>query len=302
MKKLGFLLFVLLLTQFATGQEETKNDTVEGPWKTGARTNLRFSQVSLTNWAAGGENSVSGNFSGNIFANYKNGSSKWENSLDVGYGLMKQGEDAWIKTDDQLELVSKYGQKAFMNNENWYYSAMFSFKTQFDKGYDYPNDSVMISNFMAPGYLMFAMGLDYNPNDEFSMSFSPVTGKTTIVNDQTLADQGSYGVDPGEKIRYEFGGFVKFMYKKEIWENVEVASKLGLFSNYFNNPQNIDVNWDFALNMKVNEFLSASLTTQLLYDDDIDIKVDSNDDGTIDAEGPRIQFKEVLGIGLTFSF
>lgn len=302
MKKINILILVLLLTKIVAGQEETKQDTVEGPWKTGARTNLSFSQVSLTNWAAGGENSISGNFIGNIFANYKNGSSKWENSLDVGYGLMKQGKDAWIKTDDQLQLVSKYGQKAFMNNKNWYYSAMFSLKTQFDEGYDYPNDSVMISNFMAPGYLMFAMGLDYNPNDNFSMSFSPVTSKTTIVNDQTLANQGAYGVEAGEKIRYEFGGFVKFMYNKEIWENVEMSSQLGLFSNYFNNPQNIDVNWDFALNMKVNDFLSASINTKLLYDDDVDIKVDSNNDGTIDAEGPRIQFKEVLGIGLTFSF
>lgn len=302
MKKINILILVLLLTKIVAGQEETKQDTVEGPWKTGARTNLSFSQVSLTNWAAGGENSISGNFIGNIFANYKNGSSKWENSLDVGYGLMKQGKDAWIKTDDQLQLVSKYGQKAFMNNKNWYYSAMFSLKTQFDEGYDYPNDSVMISNFMAPGYLMFAMGLDYNPNDNFSMSFSPVTSKTTIVNDQTLANQGAYGVEAGEKIRYEFGGFVKFMYNKEIWENVEMSSQLGLFSNYFNNPQNIDVNWDFALNMKVNDFLSASINTKLLYDDDVDIKVDSNNDGTIDAEGPRIQFKEVLGIGLTFTF
>lgn len=302
MRKVSILFFFLFAVLTASAQEESKNDTIESPWKTGARTNLSFSQVSLTNWASGGENSISGNFNGHIFANYINKNSKWENALDVAYGLMKQGEDAWIKTDDRLELVSKYGRKAFMNNENWYYSAMFSLKTQLDEGYDYPNDSVMISKFMAPGYLMFAMGLDYNPNDNFSMSYSPVTGKTTIVNDQKLAGKGAFGVDAGEKIRYEFGGFAKFMYNKEIWKNVEMATKLGLFSNYFNNPLNIDINWDFTLNMKVNEYLSASVNTTLLYDDDVDIKVDSNNDGNIDSEGPRIQFKEVLGIGLRFKF
>lgn len=302
MKKFNIIILILLLSKFVLGQEETKKDTVKGPWKTGAKTSLDFNQTSFNNWASGGENSLSGSFRGNIFANYQNGNSKWENSLEVVYGLMKQGEDAWIKTDDKVELVSKYGEEAFMNNQNWYYSTMISLKTQFAKGYNYPNDSVKVSDFMAPGYLTLSIGMDYNPNDNFSLSLSPVSGKSTIVNDQKLADQGSFGVDEGEKARYEFGGYAKLMYNKEVWKNVEMKTKLDLFSNYFKNPQNIDVNWDFSLDMKVNEFLSLSINTTLLYDDDVDIEVDTNDDGVIDAEGPRIQFKESVGVGLTFEF
>lgn len=314
MKKIIVTALALLAMLVATAQDETPKDTVQGPWKTGGLTSLNFSQVSLTNWAAGGQNSISGNFLGNVFANYKKGNSLWESNMDISYGLMKQGEDELIKTDDKLELVSKYGQKAFMNNKNWYYTAMFSFKTQFAKGYDYPNDSVKISDFMSPGYLMLAIGMDYSPNDNFSASFSPVTGKVTIVHDQSLANNGAFGVEPGtkdtlgnyitegENIRYEFGGFIKLQYKKEIWENVSLATKLDLFSNYFNNPQNIDVNWDLLLSMKVNKYLSVTLNTTLLYDDDVDIEVDENDDGQIDAVGPRTQFKEVLGIGLTYKF
>lgn len=302
MKKVTLLFVSLLVVSLTFSQEKTKKDTVQGPWKTGAKTSLNFSQVSLTNWAAGGENSISGNFLGNIYARYKKGNSQWENSFDLSYGLMKQGEDDLIKTDDKLELVSKYGQKAFMNNKNWYYSAILSFKTQFAEGYDYPNDSVKISDFMSPGYLLLAIGMDYSPNDFFSASASPLTGKVTVVNDQTLADNGAFGVEPGKHVRYEFGGYIKLNFKKEIWENVELNSKLELFSNYFNNPQNIDVNWDMLLSMKVNEFLAVTLNTTLIYDDDVNIEVDQNDDGIVDAVGPRTQFKEVLGVGLTFSF
>ncbi|MCF8331357.1 MAG: DUF3078 domain-containing protein [Bacteroidales bacterium] len=302
MKKVTLLFVSLLIVSLTFSQEETKNDTVQGPWKTGAKTLLNFSQVSLTNWAAGGENSISGNFLGNVFANYKKGNAQWDNSLDVSYGLMRQGQDELIKTDDKLELTSKYGRKAFMNNKNWYYSAMFSFRTQFGEGFDYPNDSVKISDFMSPGYFMLAIGMDYNPNDFFSASASPMTGKVTIVNDQKLADKGAFGVKPGENLRYEFGGFIKFMFKKEIWENVELNTKLELFSNYFNNPQNIDVNWEMLISMKVNDYLSASLNTNLIYDDDVNVHIDENDDGIVDTVGPRTQFKEMLGIGLTFSF
>ena len=54
--------------------------------------------------------------------------------------------------------------------------------------------------------------------------------------------------------------------------------------------------------MKINEFLSANFITQLLYDDDIKIEVDNNDDGVIDEVGPRVQFKTVFGVGLSYRF
>jgi len=67
-------------------------------------------------------------------------------------------------------------------------------------------------------------------------------------------------------------------------------------------PQNIDVNWELLISMKVNKYISATITTQLIYDDDINIAVDNNNDDIIDEFGPRVQFREVLGIGLSYKF
>jgi len=160
----------------------------------------------------------------------------------------------------------------------------------------------MISNFMAPGYLNLSAGIDYKPNDDFSMFISPLTGKITFVLDEALSDAGSFGLDSAETVRGEFGGYVKIAYKKEILKNVLLDTKVDLFSNYLENPQYVDVNWDLLLTFKVNEFLSATLMTRLIYDYDIKFPYDSDGDGTNDASEPRVQFKELFGIGLAYSF
>jgi hypothetical protein len=154
---------------------------------------------------------------------------------------------------------------------------------------------------MAPGYLNLAAGMDYK-TDKISVFISPVTGKFTFVTDEELSAVGSFGVDAGKKARSEIGAFVKFEGKTDVVKNVTLQTKLDLFSNYIHNPQNIDVDWSMLLNMKVNEFLSANLVSHLIYDDDISIPVDKNGDGIIDESGPRIQFMEMFGAGLSFKF
>ena len=274
-------------------------DSVDG-WKKGITTFINVSQTSLTNWAAGGENSLSINGLINAQANLKKGESNWANSLEIGYGLLKQGTDAgFVKTDDKIELVSKYGYHAF---GKWNYAVLFSFKTQMANGYNYPNDSVAISKFLAPGYILGAAGLDYMPNDNFSAFIAPITGKVTLVNDQALADSGAYGVKPGQKSRIEMGGYIRLAFRKDLFENVNFSTKIDLFSNYLDNPQNIDINWETLLTLKANKYLSATLSTLLIYDDNIKIEQDTNNDGVIDSKGPRIQFKEVLSIGITLQF
>lgn len=287
-----------------------KTDTIEG-WKTGGVFSLNFTQVSLTNWAAGGDNSISLNGITNLFANYKKGNSTWDNTLDLAYGLMKQGKQGMRKTDDRVDFMSKYGQRAF---KNWYYAALINFRTQMAPGYNYPDDSTKISNFLAPAYLLGAIGMDYKPNDNFNVFISPLTMRTTIVNDTRLADAGAFGVDKaeyndlGEKIkngkmfRSEYGGYLRSLLKADIMKNIKLISKLDLFSNYSDHPERIDVNWEVLIALKVNEYISATIATNLIYDHDVDIAVDENGDGVFDAFGPRTQFKEVLGIGLTYKF
>lgn len=169
-------------------------------------------------------------------------------------------------------------------------------------GYNYPNTDEYISKFLAPGYLLGAIGMDYKPSDIFTAFISPITGKVTIVNDTTLANKGAFGVEPGEKTRSEFGGYARFFITYEVMKNVTLQSKLDLFSNYLDKPQNIDVNWETLISMKINKYISATIMTHLIYDADVDIVIKeatANDPAVV---GPRVQFKEVLGVGFSYKF
>lgn len=297
-----------------TEAEETlkkqSKDSLDG-WKVGGVVSLNLTQVSFTNWSAGGENSVSVTGLVSLFANYKKGKSTWDNALDLSYGIIQQGNANVQKTDDKIDFTTKYGQKAF---KNWYYAGLINFKSQMTAGYNYPDDSTKISTFMAPGYLLGAIGMDYKPSEVFTLFISPLTTKMTFVNDQKLADAGAYGVDPaeldafgniinnGKTSRSEYGGYLRALLKKEVMKNINLQTKLELFSNYSEEPTHVDVNWEVLIALKVNKYISATISTQLIYDHDIDINVDDNGDGVVDYVGPRTQFKEILGIGLSYKF
>lgn len=327
MKKIliiGFIGFVSY--SFAQSDEATKNLQKEAdklknekadsisPWKKGGIITLSGQQVSLTNWAAGGQSSISANGLINLFATYKKGENTWSSNLDLAYGVVKQGDNkSWWKNDDRIQVTSKYGRKAF---KKVYYSGLIDFRTQFADGFNYPNDSVKISNFLAPAYALIALGFDYKPNDNVSVFLAPVTGRVTIVNDEKLADLGAFGVEKavyakaadgstlvvkkGLRHREEFGGYMKFQFKQNIMENVSFQTTLELFSNYLDRPQNVDVNWTTLTSMKVNKYISATFSTQLMYDNDIDLlRTTGSKKGTL---GPDIQFKQVLSVGLSYKF
>lgn len=286
--------------------ETAKKDTIVSKWKYGGMFGLNASQASFTNWAAGGENSVGGNATANVFMNFQGNSSSWENTLDLGYGLLWQETQGLMKTDDKIDFSSKFGQKAA---KHWYYAAMLNFKTQFSNGYDYTKeDQGKVSTFMAPGYLIGAIGMDYKPIKYLTVFISPITSKLTFVTDDSLSNIGAYGVDKGEWMRAEYGGYLRIGYNQSFLKNsITVISKLDLFSNYTDKPQNVDVTWENIISFKINKYISANINTVLIYDDDIKTKIPT---GTKDADGkdkfitkgPKIQFKEVIGIGLSYNF
>lgn len=309
------ILLSVLLSGITTGQvteaekklRTVRADTTEG-WKKGGVFSVNLAQTSLTNWVSGGQNSlaINGLFSG--FVNYKKGTSVWDNSLNLGYGLLKQGKDEdFRKTDDKIDFLSKYGQKAF---KNFYYAALFNFKTQMTPGYRYPDTDNKISDLFSPAYLLLAIGLDYKPSDYFSAFLAPFTAKFTFVSDQVLSDAGAFGVKPGEKSKSEIGGYLRAIYTKDDFEseflkNISFTTKIDLFSNYSDNPQNIDVSWETLIAMKVNQYISVNLNTHLLYDDNINVPFDKDDNGTIEAgEAVRskVQFKEIFGVGFSYKF
>ena len=293
MKKLMVLLFALPF--FAVGQ--TPADSTY--WTKGGIVSFNFSQVSLTNWVAGGKSSASGTLLVNLFGKYQKDKVAWENTLDLGYGILKEEDARFIKSDDKIDFSSKFG---YQSTGKLYYSALFNFRSQFTNGYKYPDRDNPISKFLAPGYFTLALGMDYKPSDHFSLFLSPLTGKLTMVTDDALSQAGAFGVDPGKKSRWEMGAYLKTAVKYEIMKNVNFESKFDIFSNYLDQPQNMDIHWDVFINMKVNEYLSANLNTNLIYDNDIKIPTDKNNDGVIDETGPRVQFKELFGVGLNVKF
>ncbi len=292
----GLLLLVPFDTQAQNSDKaEAKTDTI---WKRGAVMNLNFSQVALKHWIGGGQNSISGTGIVNLFANYRKKKLSWKNSLNMAYGLLSQQKGPFIKNDDKIEFTSALGRRF---HKDLFYSAKIDARSQFAPGYQYPEaDSVKISGPLAPAYIKGALGISYAPNDHFDLTASPAASKITIVNDDELAAQGAYGVGPGEKLRYEFGGNLSAGYNKVILPNTRLKTELSLFSNYLEEPGNIDVNFSLMLNMKVNSFITASISTDMIYDDDIMVPIDEDNDGTPEKSGPRLQLKEILNIGLSF--
>ncbi|MFT4771183.1 MAG: hypothetical protein ACI9CP_000402 [Cryomorphaceae bacterium] len=312
---LGFCLAICLGTLYAqeegdltAADKDALSSAIElehdSLWDFGGTFGLNFNQSYFSNWAAGGQNSISTTALTSLFANYKKGKHSWVNTLDLAYGIIAQDGQSAIKTDDRIDFTSKYGYQT--NNENWYYSGLVNFRTQFAEGFEIEDGreiGTSISDFLAPAFSIVAIGADYRPNEKFSVFLSPATSKITIVTVPGLATD--FGLDAGDNARFEIGAFVKVSYQDDIFENVNLLTKIDLFSNYVENPQNVDVNWETLITMKVNSWLAATLTTQLIYDDDIIIGAKEAGDDVIAtpavAGGPRTQFREVFALGLSFT-
>ena len=241
MRRILFIALALASTttfaQVTDAEKDLKTqstDTLEG-WKNGGAVSINFSQLSLSNWAAGGLNSINVNSFFSYYANYTKGDISWDNSFDLGFGIVRQGDDQapWVKSDDKLDFTSKFGKKA---SDKLYYAGLLNFRTQFVEGYETPARANLISNFLAPGYLLTALGVDYKPSDKLSLFIAPVTHKSTIVMDEFLSDAGAFGVDMGSTMRSEFGGYLRVQFKSDIAKNINYTTRLDLFSNYMNNP------------------------------------------------------------------
>jgi len=298
------VLITLSLLLFTSSMSFAQVDTTNY-WLTKGNAQLLVNQASFTNWAQGGNNSVSGTALLNYSITYDDSLTIWENVFDFGYGLINTDEYGTRKNEDKIDILSNFNHIAATD---LYYSGKFNFKSQFVEGYNYPNDTVEVSNFLAPAYVILSAGMTYKPNADFSFYLSPATGKMTIVNDDILSDQGAYGVTPGEKIRMEFGAYATLDFKKEVMENITFKSKLDLFNNYTDpnadNRSNIDVNWENSLNLTVNKYITVNMFAHLIYDHDILVPLFKEVDGVevTDGVGRRLQVKQTLGLGFSYNF
>ena len=321
---LGGLLFLA-----ARAQESA--DSVPQYWNAGGNFNSTFQQVSSANWVGGGQNSLSLGAVASLFAVYDDTvRRRWENNLELGYGLGRIGgsENSFIKTNDNLLLVSRYGRKLATR---FYLSALLDFRSQLTPGFRYEqvNDSVrnatQTSEFLAPGFLITSLGVTYSPTrkkvllkrradgqeddddddddakdrknrarDYFSVTLSPFSGKFTFVLSDELVALNLYGTE-GENVRAELGSSLTLVVRKRLVENVTVSSNLNLFSAY-QQPENVDLNFQTVVVLKVNRFLAANVALQFIYDDDINVE---REDG---SSGPALQLQNAVNVGLSYGF
>ena len=196
---------------------------------------------------------------------------------------------------------------------------------------------VLKSNFLAPAYTNLALGIDYVPAKWFSLNFAPLTGGFVIVKDAALrksysmdktksakaleerfasydeatasdtekADYASYqnSLENGTAYRsakFEFGAQLKMDAKVNINDNFSYSTQVVLFANYLDIKHCPRINWDNRIDWKLAKYFSLTLTTNLIYDDQIMIKNDKDIDKYPDGKA-RVQFKESIAFGFTYT-
>lgn len=271
-----------------------------------------LNEIAFVNWNAGGVSSISGLLKGNFTRIHTLDKSKWVNELIVRYGVNKQDGLAMKKSDDEFRFNSTFGYRKDTLS-NWYHSAKFNFNTQFTNGYKYPDTSSPISKPFAPAYTFLGVGADYfDKEKKFDIYISPLTLKNTLVLDQTLANQGAFGVtkatydsnenliSEGKRSKTEFGFLITNYYKREVLKNITMDNRLSLYSDYIHNFGNIDVEWKLYFDLVVNEYVRANIGTHLIYDDDVKTIEEIN--GVQVVSGAKVQLKQSLGVGMVYLF
>ena len=289
----------------------------ESNWKISGIITFNASATGLVNWAAGGNNNINMVAAGNISFLYKNGPFAWDSNIDTDFGesYVENSKHAWQKTNDKLNLSTKFGWEMA---KSWYLTALGSFKTQYAYGYDYSQDVLSpISQIMTPSYTDLSVGIDWKPNSIFTIYVSPIAGRiTTATNDQLR--EKYFGIDYYNKFlvdgictrnyQAEFGASLKAGVNYDAIENLKIISTVTVFTPYSAKPH-VDLDWDFSISYQFLKVLNVSLGTQLKYYDRVLFdKLDPetkapilNTDGTI-AQSPRVQFKTILGLGIGYSF
>lgn len=271
-------------------------DTAAKTWKLGGLFNLNINQGTQSNWSAGGDKfSFSLNAYLNVFAFYKKNKSSWDNNLDLAYGIVNTTSLGSRKASDRIDLLSKYG---YALAPKWNVAALFNLRTQFAKGFAYSktpagkDTATVISNTFAPAFVLLSLGIDYKPTDNFSLFISPLTERWVIVTNDSIAPL--FGVLPGKNSKNELGAFLSANYTAKLGSNFVYKTKLDLFSNYKQKPQNVDIYWTNTLTAKLTKYINFSFNLDMIYDD--------NTKNVNPVKGPAPQWLQLMGVGFAYNF
>lgn len=274
------ILFFLMIATVSFAQETEKDTTY---WTKKGNFTLLVNQSSFDNWQAGGQSNISGNVGANYDFNYAKGNISWTNKVIMAYGLTQIKDQPEQKTDDRIEFTSTAGKKA---SGNWYYSLFFNFKTQMDAGLD-PATGIRNSQLFSPAYFQVGPGMLWKKSDNLRVNIAPATSRLILVDGRFTELASSFGVEQGKTSRFEFGAAMNGYYKFQIMENVTFENILNLYSNYVEDPQNVDLDYQLNIVMKINKYLTTNFAFQTIYDDNA-------------FRG--FQTRQVIGLGVNYTF
>ena len=265
-------------------------DSLIKKWKSGGNYTLTIGQGTLSNWAAGGDQfSLTVNTILQLYSYYRKGRNSWDNTLDIFFGYINTTSLGSRKNDDRFDLISKYG---YSLNKKINLATLFNVRSQFIRGYTYPNNvKTFASSFLSPAYIIFSQGLDFRPNKQISVFFSPITARWVVVTNPALSLRGEYGVKAGTNSIGQFGAFGTVTIEKNFNKKVLYKSRLDLFSNYQRKPQNVDLFITNVLTTKIGKSLAFNWNVDLIYDDDVRLFGPRK-------SSPGLQAKSIIGLGL----
>lgn len=261
-------------------QETTK--TNESNWKKGGTFTFMANQSTFENWLPGGQSNFAASSNVNYDFNYKKDTWNWDNKLILAYGVTKIKDANIQKTDDRIELNSLLGKQA---QGYWFYSMFANFKSQITT--DLTGSNRNRTRFFSPAFLQIGPGMLWKKSDNLKVNIAPITSRFVFVMDKQLSDAGAFGVDPGKNIRYELGASLSGYYKFNIMENVSAENILNLYTNYLDKPQNVDLDYQLNIVMKINKYLTTNFSYQTVYDDNA-------------FKG--LQTRQVIGVGVNTTF
>jgi hypothetical protein len=286
MRKLIFTLFAFTLTLTITAQTTPAKKTKK-IWDTKGTFSFNVGQGGSRNWAAGSERfTLQGAAYLNYQANRKWRKNIWENNVDLSFAIINANKLGFRKTDDKIDVTSLFRHSILKDKNVLGIGGFFNMRTQFHDGFDYSETPKRrISGLMAPGYFVAGPGFEVRSKRGTSLFVSPVAPRLIVFTNRPYSFnyQGGvkpdgtpetalswhYNVDPVRKVRFELGALVSAKYKREIAKNVTYSTRADYFSNYVEDPQNIDVFWTNVLHMKVNKWLIVNYNFDLIYDDDV---------------------------------
>ncbi|MBP3419022.1 MAG: DUF3078 domain-containing protein [Marinifilaceae bacterium] len=247
---------------------------------------LNLTQAAVKNWASGGQNSLSMILKFVGKANYNKNKFSLENYLKCNLGVVWYQGSSPRKSDDYFEINSKLGYNA---GKNWFYTLQFNLQTQLFNSYKYSGDTrTLVANFMSPTYIVPSLGMNYKPNNRVSLLVSPIAGKLTYLRDNVKVPPKNYGVPEDKHVKSSVGMSINYIHSsKTLWNIMNVKSEFESFLYYNMKDYKVPLyaNWKLTLKFNINYFINTTLYMETMYNE---------------SSSTKVQFKENLGIGVSF--